>query len=406
MFALDSTNGALVADPSRLYAQLREAGDVVALEGENLFAVASHAAVLEVLSRPQEFSSRAANQPVAGQVASPEADAIRAHGLPAVPVLLTADPPDHTRHRRLVQAAFSRRRVDQLANAIEEITQRLLGTCPATGHLELRRSLAEPLPLHMIAGALGLPTDDIGKIHSWSDAVVARIGRVLTADQQVEVARQNFELQDYLGAAIERRRTQPEDDLLTDIVQAEQDENDSLSPAQVMGILEQVLVAGNETATRTIVFTLHRMAIDPDLQARLRARPEDIPNVIEEVLRLESPVQSKIRVATRASHVGRAEVPAGARLVVLLAAANRDPAVFPMPDVLDPDRPNVSDHLAFSRGAHFCVGAALARAEIAIAVRALLERYRDIRLSPDHPAPVYEPSLVHRGLVQLDLVVA
>lgn len=406
--ALDPRDPELVADPWARYAEIRRAGPVVQVgDGdEALLAVGRHADVLDVLGRPSDFSSRVTNRPPLPPEPSPEADAIRARGHGLVPVLVTADPPAHARHRRLVQYGFSGRRIRQLADVIRDAAASLLDAMPRTGHVELRSAFAEPLPLRMVATALGLPTDDVDRIHGWSDAVVARIGRRLTAAEQVGVATRNLELQHYLEAAVESRRRDPQDDLLTDIVRAQDDVNEPLTPAEVMNVLEQLLVAGNETTTRLIVFTLHRLATDPDLQRRVRDRPDDLAPLAEEMLRLESPVQSRVRVASHDTTIAGLPVLEGERLLVLLAAANHDPDVFPQPERLDLDRTNLREHTAFGYGPHYCIGATLGRQEARIAIESVLDRWGDVRLSVDHPSPAYEPTLVHRGLERLDLVVA
>lgn len=397
---LDPANPDLIADPYPTLARLRSEGPLVPV-AQDLWAVTRYRDIVDVLSRPEDFSSSQANLPPTDP--DPVAVAIRKKGWPLVPALLTADPPAHARHRRIVQQAFNGRRISQLTNFVSATIDELIDSFAESGRVELRTQFAEPLPLAMITSAIGLPHSDIDRVHRWSDAVVARVGRSLSPDEQRRVAEENVELQGYLVEAIRLRRTLLTDDLLSDVAAASEADDDPLTMSEMLTILEQVLVAGNETTTRLIVFAAHRLATDTRLQAWLRLHPDLVPPFLEEVLRIESPVQSKIRVATRDTEVGGEPVTTGTRVLVHLGAGNHDPDVFPHPERLDLSRPNLRDHLAFGYGRHFCVGATLARTEARLAVARLLDRFQHIELAPDTPVPSYEASLVHRGLDHLHL---
>lgn len=397
---LDPHDQELVQNPYPVLARLQQQGPVVQV-GPDLWAVTRHADAVDVLSRPVDFSSALAN--ASPSEPDPTAEAIRQQGWPHVPALLTADPPAHGRHRRLVQQAFGGRRVRQLTGVVEQIIDQLVDAFTDRGHVEVRSELAEPLPLAMITSALGLAPEDVPRVHRWSEAVVARIGRALSPSEQRQVATVNLELQRHLADAVEQRRRKRTDDLLSDLAAASTVADDPITMAELLTILEQVMVAGNETTTRLIVFTAHRLATEPRLQEQVRQDLDLVVPLLEETLRLESPVQSKIRVAAVDTTVGGAAVPAGTRLLVHLGAANRDPEVFPDPDTLDLHRGNGRDHLAFGYGRHFCVGATLARTEARLAITALLQRFDVLEMDTRHPAPRLEASLIHRGLDQLHL---
>lgn len=397
---LDPHDQELVQNPYPVLARLQQQGPVVQV-GPDLWAVTRHADAVDVLSRPVDFSSALAN--ASPSEPDPTAEAIRQQGWPHVPALLTADPPAHGRHRRLVQQAFGGRRVRQLTGVVEQIIDQLVDAFTDRGHVEVRSELAEPLPLAMITSALGLAPEDVPRVHRWSEAVVARIGRALAPSEQRQVAKVNLELQRHLADAVEQRRRKHTDDLLSDLAAASTVADDPITMAELLTILEQVMVAGNETTTRLIVFTAHRLATEPRLQEQVRQDLDLVVPLLEETLRLESPVQSKIRVAAVDTTVGGAAVPAGTRLLVHLGAANRDPEVFPDPDTLDLHRGNGRDHLAFGYGRHFCVGATLARTEARLAITALLQRFDVFEMDARRPAPRLEASLVHRGLDQLHL---
>lgn len=395
---------ALAADPWPVFAAWRAAGPVHAVAGSDLLAVCGYEAALDVLRRPGDFSSAAANQALHRPPTA--AGATWAGTVEVVPALLTADPPAHTRHRRLVQPAFTPRRIAHLEDVIRQRADELLDAVVDQGHVELIDDVAGPLPLLMIAEALGAEPDDLPRLEVWSDAVVARIGKDLEGDEEREVARLNRELREYLQEQVADRRAHPRDDLLTDVVTAAAGAEGAtpLTLPETLTILEQLLVAGNETATRLITLAMWYLVRDPALLDQVDAARDTIPALLEEVLRLESPVQAKVRTATCDTAVAGVEIARGTRVVVLFAAANRDPAEFPDPDELRLDRPNGRSHLAFGYGPHFCVGANLARAEAAVAINRLLDRLPGVRLSDAHSRPSFEPSFVHRGLDALHLV--
>jgi cytochrome P450 len=390
----------IIACPYPTYASLRATEPIHRLE-DDLYFITRYEDVVNVLSDPLTFSSREANRPLEDNAADPRAQEILAGTYPLVPALLTADPPAHNRHRRIVQAAFSGRRIAQLSEVIEERATRLVNQFLGRGRVELVGEFARPLPLQMIADALGASWDDLPRFKAWSDSVLARIGRSLTGEEQVQVATHQAEMQTYLLERIKERRTEPHDDFLSDVVRAGSEDEEPLSLPEMITILEQVLVAGNETTTRLIVMTMWFLARDDALMGRVRAQRNLVPPLLEEVLRLESPVQIKLRVATRKVVLGHITIPAGSRIMLGLGAANHDPGKFPQPVQLECTRENVRKHVAFGFGPHFCVGANLARAEARIAVGILLDRLGNMKLGD--PPPDFEPSLVHRGIDQLNL---
>jgi cytochrome P450 len=247
----------------------------------------------------------------------------------------------------------------------------------------------------------------------WSDDSIANIGAIITDDRRVEAFEGIVEFQHYFAEQLEQRRAAPRGDLMSELVQAQIDDEQApgghreLTMAEMLSILQQLLVAGNETTTKSITEGVKLLAEHPAVWAKLQADPAGYaPLVTEEVLRLSSPTQGMFRVVTADTELAGVPIPKGARLVVVFAAANRDPQVWgDDPDRFDPDRPNHKEHLAFGKGIHFCLGAPLSRIELQAAFEGLARRLERIELAEGNDFR-YHPSFMLRGLVRLDVRVA
>jgi cytochrome P450 len=234
--------------------------------------------------------------------------------------------------------------------------------------------------------------------------VVAIGNHLLTKERLADLLRSQAEFFSYFTARIDERRSNPLDDLLTDVVEARMDGTEPLTTHEMLGMLAQFLVAGNETTTKLLASAMLLLTRQPELMSRLRADHSLIPGFIEEALRLEAPVQGLFRMANIDTEVGGVPIPAGSSIWVLYASANRDDAEFEEPDRLDPSRANAKLHLAFGQGIHYCIGASLSRAEGRIAFEVLLDRFEDIALAPGNSFE-FEPSYALHGLKALHLEV-
>jgi cytochrome P450 len=391
---------AVVENPWDFHRALREEAPVYAVPGLGFFLVSTHAGVLEVVSDPRRFSSKS-GPAVGGMLPPPEVMEVMAQGYPQVDTLLTQDPPDHIRYRSLVSRAFSARRVSGLEAYVRQIAEELVSGFVDEGTLDLVPRYAVPLPLSVIADQLGVPRSDMALFKKWSDDAVAPLGGMISLERSVECAHSLVEFQHYIVKTIEERRASPREDILSDLIGARLDGEAPLDVPEMLSILQQFLVAGNETTANLIASATMLLCQNPEQLALVRADLSLIPNMIEEALRLESPVQSLFRIATEDTSVQGVAIPKGARIVVMYTSANRDAAVFPDPDRFDVRRENAKAHLAFGRGEHFCIGAALARKEAAIALETLLGRTRDLRLSRAKNDFAHVPSFILRGLKQL-----
>jgi cytochrome P450 len=356
--------------------------------------VARYDDCLAVLRDPERFSSR---PPAMLQQ-------LRAEFGPfaGATTMLDSDPPVHTRLRRLVNRAFTSRRVKDMEPRIRAIASDLLDRIARKGEFDLMNDFAGPLPVIVIAEMLGVPAEEHAQFKTWSNQIIEGgrgSFRGVAPGEQVKTT--SNELRSYLASQIERRRSVPGEDLITALVQAH-DEGGALAADELLAFVVLLLLAGNETTTNLIGNGTLALMRHPDQLSRLRGDLSLVPTAIDEMLRFDSPVQSTVRTCAVAANVGGTEVAAGELMFVILAAANHDPGQFPNPDTFEVTRtPN--DHLAFGEGIHFCLGANLARMEGAIAISSMLERFAKLRLAnPDAP-PAYRGSYLLRGLKELPM---
>jgi pimeloyl-[acyl-carrier protein] synthase len=317
------------------------------------------------------------------------------------PTILTADPPVHSRLRRLVSKAFTPRRVRELEPRVREITTELLSRATDSSGVEAMAMLANPLPVIVIAELLGVSADDHAQFKQWSNDLITSFGQEMGSGPSAAGLAAKDELRRYLAEAIKRRSANPADDLISALVTA-RDESDALSENELLAFVVLLLLAGNETTTNLIGNGLLALCRHPEQQQRLRDNRELIPKAVEEMLRYDPPVQMTVRVPTATTSVGGTEIAEGTIAFILLAAANHDPAHFPSPENFDVARePN--EHVSFGEGIHFCLGAPLARLEGAIAIEQMLDKFPRLQLADPNAKMAYRGSMALRGLSELHL---
>ena len=392
------------------YAQMRHEQPVMLIESLGMYLVTRHDLILGILRDPATYSSMfgGASMPLPPESRVKLAE-VMADGYPRVPTMLTADMPDHTRYRRLVSKAFTPKVIAELEPVIRAITTRLIDSWIDSGSIEFVTKFAVPLPVEVIAHALNVPESRRADFKRWSDDSIAGIGTNVSIEKRMEAERGVNEYQHYFASEFERRVTDPQDDLLTALLQARIDDDDPevtdkrpLDMAEMLSIVQQLLVAGNETTTKLLTETVRLLANHPDQWRRLQEDPSRAANVIEEALRLSTPTQGMFRIATRDHELDGVHIPKGARLVIVFAAANRDEAIFSEPDDFNPDREGLREHLSFGKGIHFCLGAALSRLEGRVALEELARRIASFTLAESN-AFEYFPSFLLRGLTRLDV---
>ena len=313
-------------------------------------------------------------------------------------LMLYRDPPDHTRLRTLVAKAFARPHEDAFAARITDRVAELLDRVAPAGGMEVMSEFAYPVPARVICQLLGVPPEDESIVVAQTPRLMARLDpspmrsaeTVAAGDRAAQI------LIDYMDDLVARRRTAPADDLLSALIAAE-DEGDTLSHDELIGMALLLLVAGYETTANVIGNGLLALLEHPAQLGRLRHEPGLERAAVEELLRYDSPVQVAERITLEPVTIAGTTIPAGRVVVLCTAAANHDPAAFERPDSLELDR-SPNPHLAFGGGIHYCVGAALARAEARIAVPAILRRFPNLRLAG---TPKWRPSFTVRGLQTL-----
>jgi len=310
--------------------------------------------------------------------------------------MLHHDPPDHTRLRSLVSKAFTPRAVRELHPRVERIVNDLLNDLEGKDRFDLIESFAFPMPVTVIAEMLGVPAKDMDKFKDWSNDISLTIEPSLRDDQIRRVQRASEELYAYFESIIEQRRGEPQDDMITALLNAE-DEGDKLTHEELLGTLVLLLVAGNETTRNLIGNGMRALLKHPDQIRKLRNNPDLLDSAINELLRYDSPVQLDGRLVHSDVEVAGHQIHAGQRILCAIGAANRDPSAFTEPDKLDIER-SESSHIAFGRGIHHCLGAPLAMLEARAAFSALLDRFSHIDLVSE---PVYRKQVVLRGVEEL-----
>jgi cytochrome P450 len=317
------------------------------------------------------------------------------------PTMLTTDPPDHTRLRRLVSKAFTPRAVEELRPRIQDIVNFLLDEAAQAGEMDLVQALAYPLPVIVIAELLGVPPEDRARFKKWSDEIVATLGGPFTPQSVIDQAAASInELVAYLSEIIEDRRKNPREDLISGLVAAE-DGGNTLSTEEIYTTTILLLVAGNETTTHLIDNGMLALLKNPEQMELLRSDPSLIKSAVEELLRFIGPVQLTGRVVREEQELGGQLLKPGDSAMAILGAGNHDPAKWgENASSLDITR-NPTDHLALGDGIHFCLGAPLARAEAQIAVNTLLERFPKLGLAIDEPE--WGGTFIIRGVKSLPL---
>lgn len=296
------------------------------------------------------------------------------------PSMLHMDDPDHKRIRGLVSQAFNQRAVEAFRPRIQEIADQLLDAVADRDGFDVIADYAAPLPTIVIAEMLGVDPRDQARFKKWSDALAHVFNPRRTPEQEAELVEADEGLIDYFQQIVDARRKQRGTDLVSALVSAEE-AGDRLTEREIISTCNLLLVAGNVTTTDLIGNAVLALLRHPEELAKLRARPELIRNAVEEMLRYDPPVSQGGRLALEPMEVGGVKVPAGASLSLSLMAAGHDPAVHRDPHRFDIERADTS-HLAFGGGAHFCLGAPLARAEAQIAIATLLRRFPHLALDP------------------------
>ncbi|MGW2614648.1 cytochrome P450 [Streptomyces sp. NPDC001500] len=396
--SFDPWDPAFVADPYPAYAELRERGRVIYFEPTRQWLVPRHADVSALLRDRRlgrTYQHRFTHEDF-GRTAPPAEQepfhTLNDHGM------LDLEPPDHTRIRRLVSKAFTPRTVEGLKPYVRRLAGELVDGLVREGGGDLLRDVAEPLPVAVIAEMLGIPESDRAPLRPWSADICGMYELSPSRETAAKAVRASVEFSDYLRELIAERRKEPGEDLMSGLIAAH-DEGDRLTEQELISTAVLLLNAGHEATVNATVNGWWTLFRHPEQLAALRADHSLVPPAVEELMRYDTPLQLFERWVLDDIEIDGTVVPRGAEIAMLFGSANHDPAVFAAPDRLDLGRAD-NPHISFSAGIHYCIGAPLARIELAASMTALLERAPTLALAAE---PERKPNFVIRGLEGLSV---
>ena len=407
----------LTADPYPFYEHLRDQGPVCPVAQSGVVAVTGYDELVAVYRDSETFSainSSSGPFPLPFQPTGDDiSDLIDTHRdqFPMNEHLVSFDPPVHSAHRALLAGLFTPKRLKENEAFMWQVADRLIDEFVDGGRAEFISGYGQPFPLLVIADLLGVPERD----HAMFRALLAGNGptddqpwAATTDDGALDLNPLAY-LDKWFTAYIGERRAEPAPDILTELATQHFPDGTLPEVVDIVRVSTFLFIAGHETTARLLASALHILAEHPDLQNTLRDNRDRIPNFVEEVLRLESPIKSDFRLTRVSTNLAGVDLPAGTKIMLLPGAANRDPAHFDCPAEMRADRPNARQNVAFARGAHSCPGGPLARIEGRVTVERILDRLSDIRLDEQHHGPPddrrfdYVPLWILRGLTDLHI---
>ena len=399
----------LMKCPHAFYKKLRDEAPVYQDPNTGIFQVSKHELICEAARNAKVFSNDfGALQKDGGSDVYPKeaAEIMEKDGYPAVNTMLTADPPRHTKYRGLVNKAFTPKRVSDMGPEIEKKTNFIIDQFIDNGKCEVASQLAQPLPIRVIAEALGASTDDYEFFKISSQAFTDQLSGTSTPDEHIEIAKKLVKFQQYFAERLKEKEKSPTDDILSDLATLEfEDENGVLRKMEIpeqLSIIQQLLVAGNATTAHSITEAIKLLIENPDQMNLVINDHSLIPNMIEESLRLLTPTNNMWRIATEDTELGGVAIPAGSALLLRYGSGNRDEGLFENPDKFDVTRQNARRHIAFGQGIHVCLGMNLSRKEMYTAFPIILDRLKNMRFSEDNDFN-YSPNVLLRGLDNLNI---
>jgi cytochrome P450 len=386
-------------DPYPLYERMRAVGPVHRIAGSNFYAVCDWNTVNDVIRRPGDFSANLTatmTYTAEGGVKPFEMDPL---GGPTH-VLATADDPAHAIHRKLVVRQLAAGRIRAMEKFVSATADRLWSDGLRDGSIEWMDAMANRLPMMVVAELIGVPAGDTAQLVKWGYAATQMVEGLVSEEQLTAAGVAVMELSGYINDQFDRAAADPQDNLLGELATAcAAGEVDHITAQAMMVIL---FAAGGESTASLLGSAAWTLARRPDIQHRLREKPELLTAFIEETLRYEPPFRGHYRHVRNDTTLAGVDLPAGSHLLLLWGAANRDPAHFETPEEFRLDRAEVKGHISFGRGAHFCVGAALARLEALVVLRLLLDRTSEIKATD---VGRWLPSILVRRLERLELAV-
>jgi cytochrome P450 len=384
--------------PWQAYQLLRDEAPVYRMPDTGMYVITRYEDICQIVRDPTRFSMQADRSFLFKTAAATKY--YEDHGYPRNTPLST-DPPYHTEFRGHLEPFFSAGRIRQWEPALRELIENLAGNLDSSDSVDFVQAFCFPLPMSVMTVLLGLPLEDHKLLKHWTDVWVLPFSHAMTPEQEMYVAVEGVKLQNYLLAALDEKRRNPRDDLLTLLVQTRREDGSALTTKEMLGFSEQAVVGANETTQNALAMAMCALIENPGLESRLRNEPDKIRTFIEECLRLHSPTAGMYRWTKQDVEMHGVTIPKGATVHLRFAAANRDERHFEEPAKLDIDRKKSGSHLAFSHAIHHCLGAPLARLELNLSFEILLRRRQNFRFARAESNYDYVPGLALRQLEYL-----
>lgn len=395
---------AVQSDPFEFYKVLHEQCPVYRIPQTGMYMVTKYDDLRQVLKDTEVFSSDLnRNAGLQGEKAELYQSILKERGWGHVQTLQRTDPPVHSRYRTLLDRVFTATQVRGMEGYIDGVANELIDTFIDDGECEFVAQYAMPMPGIIIAEQLGLDRKDVTTFKRWADALLAMSTKVLSEEEIRATAETELEAQHFLADVFEERRKNPGDDIMSSLVHAHGDGEEPLSMHELQNLMHQLISGGFETTQSALSHSLWLLIRHPDQMEKLRGDMSLIKRFVEEALRIESPVQGLARKTTKEVELGGTTIPEGAMVIARYGAANRDADKFECPHIFDIERKNSGAHMAFGMGAHFCVGAMLARYEMISTFNNILNRMDNIELARPLPDPVHRPSLSQYPMKELPI---
>ena len=397
--------------PYDAYGTLRDEAPAYNIPGTDIYVVTRYEDVRRVLMDPKTFPSSAPEGRFRASDADVErgrkvADRFEQNGWLPAPTLNGRDDPEHKQLRAMFNDAFKPSRIKQIDGKVEKLAYELIDGFVGGGQCEWVSQFCVPLPLFIIGEQMGAKRDDMWRIKRWTEAFFHRISFMLPEDQHLEMVDREIEAQHYFQPIFERLREQPDESLISVLVNTVIEEwgrplTDNELHAEMMA---DTFVGGSETTTNALAAGMKLLIENKDVWRQLKSDPDTyMKTFIEEVVRLESPVQSLMRFVAQDAEMGGTTIPAGAMVNVRFAAANRDERQFECPEQLNLERPKAGSHMGFGSGVHHCLGAPLARRELTWGFTAVIDRFEDMWFAEGKNDFTYHPHFLLRSLKQLHI---
>lgn len=396
--ATDFLKDSTLENPYPLYKRLREEAPVWKIPGTKIVVVSSYDLINEATKRTEDFSSALSSVLYRKRNGTP--GRIR-HGKKNVgQMLATADQPLHTQHKAIIAPLFSPKRIAEMHADVGMVATDYINKALTKSQIEFMSEIANPIPMKVVSDVVGFPTEDINRLLQAAFDSTAIVGASLSFWELMRCIFRSAMIQFWMNKQFSMASSGG-DNIMSRVKRNV--EEGKLSKGAALGILHTFLAAGGESTTSLLGSAIRILAEDQVLQDRLRQSPDEIPNFIEEVLRVESPFRSHLRSVWRDTELGGVEIPAGSTVLLFWASGNHDPNMFPEPEKFDIDRPR--RHMTFGRGIHMCIGAPLARLEAKIIIEKLLAKASKIEMDPERP-PIWTPSMQVRRYERLPLLMA